>query len=351
VWNPEEWQASLREHRSLREQLRRARAKGVTVHAASGNERRALVAPLGRLVDRWLATRALPPLGFLVAVPSALDAVDAQWFVASSGDQIVGVARVLPVPGRKGWFIEHLLRDPDAPNGSMELLVDAVMRWAAAAGSSWLTLGLSPLSGSVPPPLRFARTRLRFLYDFEGLRRFKQKLRPRDAIPIYLAFPASQGAARSLLDALAAFSAGGMLHFGFRFVLRGHPAVVGALAALLVPWTVLLALASADAWFAGHAAVKWAWVAFDIAVCAGLVLLVRRPSWLLATLLAVAVSADALITLIEAAFWNLPRVTHWLEGCVIALACGAPAFAALTLWGAAARLRRAGVSARDRARP
>lgn len=342
VWNPADWEASLREHRGLREQLRRARAKGVTVRDASDDDPAALVEQLRRLSNRWLATRALPPMGFLVAVPSALDTTrDGKRFVASQGERVVGVARVLPVPGRNGWFIEHLLRDPQAPNGSVELLVDAVMRWAASMGSPWLTLGLSPLSGSVLPPLRFARTRLRFLYDFEGLRRFKQKLRPRDAIPIYLAFPPSQGAARSTVDALAAFSAGGMLHFGFRFVLRGHPAVLGTLAALLVPWTLLLAFASPDVWFAGHVFVKWAWVAFDVAVCAGLVALLRRPSSGLAAALALAVSVDAAFTALEAAFWNVPRVAAWHEGVLVALACSAPVFASLTLWGAARRLKRA----------
>jgi phosphatidylglycerol lysyltransferase len=341
VWDPGEWEASLRQRGSLREQLRRARAKGVTVRQVSDDERAALAEPLRRLLTRWLATRAMPPMGFLVAVPAAFDSADGRRFVASVGERVVGVACVIPVPGRQGLFIEHLLRDPHAPNGTVELLVDAVMRWAASSGCSWLTLGLAPLSGDVSPPLRFARRRLRFLYDFEGLRRFKQKLYPRDAVPIYLAFPRSQGAVRSILDALAAFSAGGLLHFGARFLLRGHPLVLGTLAALLVPWTALLALASPDVWFAGHSAAKWAWVVFDVLVCAGLILLIRRPSWRLAALLAVVVTADAALTVVEAAFWNLPQLASWLHGGVIALACAAPALAAATLWGAAVRLKRA----------
>lgn len=341
VWDPAHWEPSLRQRASLREQLRRARAKGVRVRQVSDGERPALAEPLRRLLTRWLATRAMPPMGFLVAIPSAFDSADGKLFAASLGERIVGVACVIPVPGRRGLFIEHLLRDPHAPNGTVELLVDAVMRWAASIGCSWLTLGLAPLAGDVVPPLRFARRRLRFLYDFEGLRRFKQKLYPRDAIPIYVAFPPSQGATRSILDALAAFSAGGLLHFGVRFVLRGHPVVLGSLAALLVPWTALLALASPDVWFAGHAGVKWAWVVFDVLVCSGLMLLVRRPSWRLAALLSIAVSADAVLTLLEAAFWNLPELRDWLHGGVIVLACAAPALAAITLWGATVRLKRA----------
>jgi phosphatidylglycerol lysyltransferase len=82
-------------------------------------------------------------------------------------------------------------------------------------------------------------------------------------------------------------------------------------------------------------------VGFDVLVFAGLTWLVRRPSWRLAALLAVAVTADAVLTALEAAFWNLPQLAHWLHGGVIALACTAPALAAVTLWGAAVRLKRA----------
>jgi hypothetical protein len=53
------------------------------------------------------------------------------------------------------------------------------------------------------------------------------------------------------------------------------------------------------------------------------------------------VTADAALTVVEAAFWNLPQLASWLHGGVIALACAAPSLAAATLWGAAVRLKRA----------
>ncbi|HVJ88608.1 MAG TPA: DUF2156 domain-containing protein, partial [Labilithrix sp.] len=229
VCNPEQWCNSLTKHARLREQLRRARAKGVIVREATDDDRAALREPLHQLRDRWLATRAMPPMGFLVAIPNAYETIEGRRFIAWRGGRIVGVASLIPVPARRGWFIDHLQRDPDAPNGTVELLVDAAMRWAAARGCSWLTLGLAPLAGDVARPLRMARRHLRWLYDFEGLRRFKAKLRPQDWIPIYLAFPRSQGAMVSTFDALTAFADGGMLRFGARFVLRGHPAVLGVL--------------------------------------------------------------------------------------------------------------------------
>jgi phosphatidylglycerol lysyltransferase len=344
VWDPQEWQARLRGHASLREQLRRARAKGVTVQELSEGERRELSAPLDRLQSRWLASRNMPAMGFLVAVPPAYESIAGTCFVAWHRDTIVGVASVLPVVGRGGWFVEHLQRDAQAPNGTVELLVDAVMRFAKARDSSWLTLGLAPLAGEVARPLQLARRTLGFLYDFEGLARFKSKFRPREWMPIHLAFPPTQGPFVSMYDALSAFAPGGMLTFGARFVLRGHPAVLGVLGALLLVWTVLLASASSAHWFHGHAAIKWAWVAFDLVVCAGIVGFIRRPSRKLAWTLAVLVSIDALLTPLEAMLWNVPRLTGLRDACIVLLACTAPLLGAAVLWGAAFRLRAAGRS-------
>jgi phosphatidylglycerol lysyltransferase len=342
VWDPQRWPDTLAAHARLREQLRRARAKGVRVRAVPPDELEA--SPLGHatreLVTRWLATRAMPPLGFLVQVAPFTFSDQRRYFVAERDEHLVGVAYVIPVPQRSGWFIEHFVRAPHAPNGTVELLVDAVMRWASDAGCSWLTLGLAPLAGEVPLALRIARSRTRSLYDFEGLRRFKARLRPTEWHAIHVSHPATQGKVATVLDVLAAFATGGFLRFGARALARGPSVVVAVLAALLVPWILLLVAAPADVWFAGHAAVKWAWIGFDVLMLAGLVRLLRHPSPRLATMLALAASADALATPLEAALWNLPRIRGWLDGVVVALACIAPALAAVVLWGTRARLLR-----------
>jgi phosphatidylglycerol lysyltransferase len=295
---------------------------------------------LGELLRRFRATRSMPLMGFLVTLPSAWHADGARLFVARRDGHLVGIARLLPVPLRGGWFVEHVLRDPRAPNGTVELLIDGIMRWAAATGCSWLTLGLAPLGGDVPTPLRIARRRLRWLYDFEGLARFKSKLRPSGWTPIYLAFPRSQGTTISVIDALAVFAPGGFLAFGLRFLRRGPPIVLGVLAASLAPWTALLVAAPSDHWFQGHTGIKWAWVVFDTFIFFGLLRLVQRPSLRLATLLAVLVTADAVLTPLEVLAWNLSVARGAPEHAVLLVACLAPALAAVTLWGAVNRLRQ-----------
>ena len=335
VWDPRGWSQVLAGHRSLREQLRRARAKGVTVRRldaaelAAGPTREAMQ----RLADRWLATREMAPMGFLVHVDLFSFPEARRCFVAELDGRLVGFAGLIPVPARGGWFLEDLLRDPAAPNGTGELLVDAVMRWAAEENVGWLTLGLAPLAGAVAGPMRLARRGGSLLYDFEGIRAYKAKLRPNAWMPIYLAFPPAQGALRSIYESLAAFARGGFLRFGLRTLLRGPTSLVRLLAALLVPWTILLALAPARPWFPSPA-VKWAWVGFDVVLAGALFRLLGRWRRGLATAVATAISLDAVLTLAQAGWWNLPRATGALDAAVIAAACAGPTLAAVLLWGA-----------------
>jgi phosphatidylglycerol lysyltransferase len=340
VWNPTEWPATLKANSGLREQLRRARAKGVVVEQLAEEQ---LASPevhhaFAGIVERWLATRAMPPMGFLVRLPSRPQKPTARCFVARHQGRLVVFALVIPVPGRDGWFVEHLLRDPRAPNGSVESVIDAVMRWAAAAGSRWLTLGLAPLAGEVAQPLRLARRYGGWLYDFEGLRRFKAKLRPGDWMPIYLTLPAEESVSLAVVASLAAFAPGGLVRFGLRTIARGPRLVLAALVVLLVPWIALIAVAPADPWFHGHAGIKWAWVVFDLLMLAGFVRLARHPSVAFAGALATATAADALLTTIEALAWSFPTVRSLPEALLILAACLAPALATVVLLGARGRL-------------
>ncbi len=229
VWDPREWGATLRDSRGLREQLRRARAKGVRVSSASPAELGRVDAPLRvsleRLIARWQRSKALPPMGFLVGVEPFEFAAERRLFVARIGEgereTIIGLSAVVPVYARHGWFVEDLIRAPDAPNGTTELLVDAAMRDAAQLGSGYLTLGLAPLSGEVSSWLGLARKYGAPLYDFGGLRAFKAKFRPREWAPIHLSHPRTQSALGALTQSLRAFSRRGLLRYGLEAAWRG----------------------------------------------------------------------------------------------------------------------------------
>jgi phosphatidylglycerol lysyltransferase len=241
-WAPGDWSAVVRGHRSLREQLRRARAKGVTVRVLVPAE----LAPgqpvrtaLDGLIARWLASRPIAPMGFLVHIDAFAFPEERRCFVAERDRQVVGVLCAIPIYARPGWFFEDLLRDPGAPNGTVELLVDAGMRAAADERIPYVTLGLVPLSGEVHPWLRAARRWGKALYDFDGLRAFKAKLKPRAWDPIFLSYPRGSGFV-AMFDTLTAFARGGLLRFGLETLLRGPAIVRRVLAVLLFAWTALL---------------------------------------------------------------------------------------------------------------
>jgi phosphatidylglycerol lysyltransferase len=351
VWDPQEWPAVLARTRSLRAQLRRARSHGVEVRAVSAAE----VAPgtplrrsLDSLVRRWGATRAMATMGFLVRVEPFREADARLMFVAERCGTPVALLSMAPVPARNGWLLEDLLREPGAPNGTSELLVDAGLRAAADRGSRWATLGLAPLAGPVVPWLRLVRRWATPLFNFAGLTQFKAKLRPASWAPIWMVHPDSVPAWRALLEALRAFAGGSLWRFGWQTLTRGPRPVLVLMALLLVPWTVVLASLDPTRWYPAPW-MQTAWVRFDAGLCLAIGWLAYRWHHTLGVAVALAVSADVLVTLWQAIDWYLPRVdgAAALLGALAAML--APALAARVLWGRVARsavLRRAGMPAR-----
>jgi phosphatidylglycerol lysyltransferase len=342
TWDPRRWSESLSQSKSLREQLRRARAKGVTVRRLAANEvevgkpqRLAIEA----LVDRWLHAKQMAPMGFLVDVQPFAFADERRYFVAERDGVIVGFLAAVPIFARNGWLLEDFLRDPAAPNGTAELLIDAAMRALADEGSEYVTMGLAPLSGPVAGWLRAARRLSAALYDFAGLRAFKAKLRPHDWEPIFLAHGPGTSSHVALVDALAAFARGSFVRFGGATLLRGPAVVVRVLAALLVPWTFVLASAPAR-WFPWPW-VKSAWTALDAVLIVTLFSLTWRWRHWLGVAVAAAITVDACVTTAQVALYNAPRAHQLSDWIAMTIALFGPALAAVVLWGAVGHRRGA----------
>jgi phosphatidylglycerol lysyltransferase len=388
VWNPTEWHVTLRSTRSLREQLRRARAKRVVVRKVEAADLAADSA-LVRLMNRWLATRAMPAMHFLVELEPFVERASRRLYVAERDGSVVAMLSLAPVSARNGWLFEHLLRDPAAPNGSAELLVDFAMRELSAERVMWATLGLAPLSGPVSGWLRLARALTRPLFNFAGLSAFKRKLRPDSWEPIYLAYPRERSSVTAMMDGLRAFAGGSMIAFGMRTIARGPEPLLRALQLSLIPWTVALALWPASPWFPSPA-IKWAWVAFDVALLYALHRLRRvralahqaervvsgarfvassknsatealkvaalqnvsyhrmegtrldgrrNTAQRFTTGVAIAVTIDTVLTVTQALTWNVARARTGIEMLMIVVACAGPALASVVLWGAVRRQR------------
>jgi phosphatidylglycerol lysyltransferase len=339
VWDPTEWSATLSSAPRLREQLRRARAKKIQVRLVQDLELEAgaLRNAIQDLARKWLGLRGMAPMGFVVHIEPFTALAEKHIFVAERDGVLVGMVALAPLYAR-GFLVEDLFRDPSAPNGTTEALIDAAMKHAAANGCRYVTLGLAPLAGEVSRPLRAFREHASILFDFRGLEAFKKRLRPKAWDPIFIAHTPSISNARATVAVLQAFARGSFVRFGIETLLRGPPIAVWTLAILLVPWTIGLASFDAEKWFPSLI-VQGAWVVFDVVLAIGMLSLARRWRASLAFLLAIVVTADASITLIEALAFNVPRIKTPLDAFLVSIACLAPAAASVVVWGSWRRRR------------
>ncbi|CAN5165081.1 DUF2156 domain-containing protein [soil metagenome] len=221
VWRAAEWETVLRGAPSLRYQLNRARNKGVRVRRVLERELdrdSSLRLAIDELAKHWQATKRMAPMVFLVQLEPFAFTSERTLFVAERDGAVLGLASAVPVYGANRLFVEDLLRSPGTANGTPELLIDAVMRAAAEAGTPAVTLGLAPLAGDGARWWRLARWLGGPLYDFEGLRTFKAKLRPHAWEPIYLCTTGSKLLA--LRDSLRAFAGGSLVSFAGRTLFR-----------------------------------------------------------------------------------------------------------------------------------
>ncbi len=354
-WDPRDWTTRGRSRRSVRSQSARARNKGVRVRVVVPREVEkhagALRAEIELVMARWMASRRMSPMGFLVDLQPFGFARERRYYVAEQGDRAVGFLAAIPVYRRRGWFFEDLIRVPDAPNGTAELLVDTAMRDCQERGDTWVTLGLAPLAGvtAEPGPHRLLRRALVAcyrhlgpLYQFRGVRDFKQRFRPdawRTQYLVRCPGPAGVGAFHA---ALRAFAGGGLVAFALETAGRllrrtsrdAWAALIGLQAALLVPWTALLAAADGARWFGGPS-IQAAWVAFDsgmVVALAGLAVLLRRRhryALPVATLLCGATLTDVVLTVVQAA--NLHRAVEGITLLFVAAGIFGPLLATVSL--------------------
>lgn len=195
VWDPHGWTEILAHKASLRAQIARARNKAVTI-SPWPTEKASTHTELRRCLAEWLQERHLPSMHFLVEPDTFGHLHDRYVWVACREQQVIGFLVASPIPQRRGWLVEQLVRCHAAPNGTAELLVDAAMRHFAANDIDYVTLGLSPLAchtpwAATPQPawisalLAMLRVYGQRFYNFSGLDAFKSKLQPHLWEPVY----------------------------------------------------------------------------------------------------------------------------------------------------------------------
>jgi len=216
VWDTGQWAGIPARIASLRSQIHRARNKGVVV-SEWAPERASADPRLQQCLQHWLSTRGLPTMHFLVEPNTLHDLTGRRIFVAERGEMVVGFINASPVPARHGWLVEQFVRGAQAPNGTIELLFDQMMRAVAADGATYVTMGLVPLREGTAQPadlnpnwlaalLAFVRVHGRRFYNFGGLERFKSKFRPQAWESIYAISAEERFSLQTLYAIAAAFT-------------------------------------------------------------------------------------------------------------------------------------------------
>ena len=216
TWNPKNWAEIVGKNKSLRAQLNRARNKGVVVNEWPSEKARNN-SSIEECLHEWLDSKGLPPLHFLVESETLNRLEHRRVFVAERDRDIVGFVTLSPISRRKGWLFEQFPHRPGAPNGTVELMIDAAMRVIAADNCDYATLGLSPLSrrAEIEPfdnplwlriLLAWLRKHGQRFYNFDGLDAFKAKLRPEGWEPVFALSNESRVSFRTLYAIASAFS-------------------------------------------------------------------------------------------------------------------------------------------------
>lgn len=183
-WNPRGDAA-----KKMRAGVNQAQRAGVIVERIIGVDD-GLQRETAELCLNWLGSRrSATTFGWLVALDPFLHLEYKRYFAARIEGRMVGFVSASPIPARKGWYLEDVIRAPDAPSGTATLLVAEALKAFKSEGVALVTLGTAPLATAggdevpcegrlVTRTLDLASRRLSAFYNFEGLRRFKGKFVP-----------------------------------------------------------------------------------------------------------------------------------------------------------------------------
>jgi phosphatidylglycerol lysyltransferase len=187
----QQWSPRGDRAKKMRSGINQAHRAGISVETIGTVEEKIRI-ETAALCRSWLQTRrAATNFGWLFVLDPFQHTETKRFFAARDQQgRLVGFLAASPIPERDGWYLEDILRLPDAPSGTADLLVVEALTRLAADGAKLATLGTSPLAkdgadvvatGSHPLSelmLPRAAARLERFYNFEGLRRFKSKFVP-----------------------------------------------------------------------------------------------------------------------------------------------------------------------------
>ena len=199
----------------LRQSRRRAERDGATFEVVPPEAVPALLPRLRQISDAWLEDKATAEKGFSLGSFSERYIAEFPVAIVRAEGDVVAFANLWPTATREELSVDLMRFGPDAPRGTMDYLFIKLMLWGRAEGYRWFNLGMAPLSGlenRALAPLWHRMGSFLFrhgesFYNFEGLRRYKDKFDPVWE-PRYLASPGGLHLPRVLLDVSTLISGG-----------------------------------------------------------------------------------------------------------------------------------------------
>ena len=199
----------------LRQSHRRAQRSGLSFEIVPAEGVSALLPRLRAVSDAWLGEKATREKGFSVGAFDEAYLTRLPVAVVRCEGHVVAFANLWPTATKDELSVDLMRFGPDAPPSTMDYLFIELMLWGQAQGYRWFNLGMAPLSGLENRALAplwhrvgsFLYRNGESFYNFEGLRRFKEKFHPRWE-PRYLASAGGMRLPRALLDVSTLISGG-----------------------------------------------------------------------------------------------------------------------------------------------
>jgi phosphatidylglycerol lysyltransferase len=201
---------------NLRRSWRKTGEDGATFEVVEGAAVASVMDELKRISDAWLAHHAGDEKTFSLGHFDPAYVAEFPVAIVRRGGRIVAFA-TLWTTAEKGPFSIDLMRyADDAPKDVMDFLFVELIDWGRRAGFQAFEFGMAPLSGLDDRPLapimsrvgRLLFERGEDIYNFQGVRRFKDKYDPLWS-PRYIA-AARKWAIPILLADVGLLSSGGM---------------------------------------------------------------------------------------------------------------------------------------------
>ncbi|MGC3982584.1 MAG: bifunctional lysylphosphatidylglycerol flippase/synthetase MprF [Steroidobacteraceae bacterium] len=203
-------------HRAeFRTARRRAEREGISFEVLMPPLDSETLQTLSVISQDWLSAKSANEKRFSVGYFTPGYVAQFPTAVVRAQGRIVAFANLWPTANREELSVDLMRYAHDAPRGVMDYLFVEVMLWGKAQGYRWFNLGMAPLSGLEQHPLAPTWHRMgNFVFDigghfynFEGLRRYKEKFSPIWE-PRYLAAPGGLALPRVLLDATSLIAGG-----------------------------------------------------------------------------------------------------------------------------------------------